>query len=145
MADKSKIEWTDSSWSPITGCTPVSDGCTNCYAARMVKRFPHLHGADDCDHGCTTPHPRPFSKVAFHSERLDVPLRWKKPRRVFVCSMGDLFHEDVEVQTYLDIFRNMSSTKRHTFIVLTKRPERMKRIIEMMADPDFLGDVLPNL
>ena len=125
MAGKSKDRWWDESFNPVTGCTPISEGCRNCWAARMVKRFPQLHGADDCDHGCTTPHPRPFSKIKFHPPRLDQPLRWKKPRRVFVCSMGDLFHEDVPGEWVDMVIGATRLTPQHIFMVLTKRPERM--------------------
>ena len=78
MADNTKIEWCDATWNPVTGCTPVSEGCKNCYAARMAKRFPAAHGDE-------------FSRIVYHCDRMDQPLRWKKPRRIFVCSMGDLF------------------------------------------------------
>ena len=129
MAGKSKDRWWDESFNPVTGCTPISEGCRNCWAARMVKRFPQLHGADDCDHGCTTPHPRPFSKIKFHPPRLDQPLRWKRPRRIFVCSMGDLFHEDVKEEWIDHVIGKIYSAPRHTFMVLTKRPKRMCKYV----------------
>lgn len=132
MADKSKIEWTDATWNPITGCAPVSEGCANCYAARMMERFPALHGADDCGQGCCTPHPRPFSKVNFHPDRLDQPLRWRKPRRIFVCSMGDLFHEDVPDQWRNAVFCSMSKAEQHTYLLLTKRIENARRFFSYL-------------
>jgi len=114
---KSKIEWTDRVWNPITGCTKVSPGCQNCYAERMSKR---LAGR------CGYPKDEPF-KVTMHEDRLQEPLRWTKPSRVFVCSMSDLFHQDVPDSFIEEIFAIMSVAQQHTFLVLTKRPERMKK------------------
>ena len=88
-----KIEWATETWNPVTGCTPISEGCANCYAKRMSKR---LAGR------CGYPADDPF-RVTLHPERLDEPLKWKKPRRVFVCSMGDLFHPDVPFHSRLGI------------------------------------------
>jgi protein gp37 len=139
MADKSKIEWCDATWNPITGCTPVSPACDHCYAKRMYERFSRGD--------VLVP---PFSDVTFHPDRLDQPLRWKKPRRIFVCSMGDLFHEDVKDEWLARIFNVMCSAttecgKRHehepecwtgdshTFMLLTKRPERMKWVMENIS------------
>ena len=111
---KTKIEWTEYSWNPVTGCSPVSEGCQNCYARRMAKR---LAGR------CGYPKNNPF-QVTLHPKQLWEPLKWKKPRRVFVCSMSDLFHENVFLETIADIWRTMWKCQRHTFIILTKRPER---------------------
>ena len=115
MGDKTKIPWTDATWNPVTGCTPVSSACDHCYAARMIGRGLPKMG-----------HEGPFSHVQFHPSRLDQPLRWKKPRRIFVCSMGDLFHEQVAMAWVDDVRRTISKCQQHTFMVLTKRPERMK-------------------
>ena len=112
MADKSKIEWTDATWNPMTGCTPKSAGCDNCYARRMAERF-------KMDFWPT-----------FHMNRLDIPSRWRKPRRVFVCSMSDLFHQQFTDDEIRWIFDEMSLCEQHTFIVLTKRPARMKAWLE---------------
>lgn len=112
MADKTKIEWTDSTWNPITGCTPCSPGCDHCYARRMAERFPQVHGGE-------------FAHVKFHPDRLQQPLHWRKPRRIFVCSMGDLFHPDVPFGWVMRVLRVMAHCPRHTFILLTKRPQRM--------------------
>ena len=117
---KTKIEWTEYSWNPVSGCTPISEGCQNCYAKRMSKR---LAGR------CGYPADDPF-RVTLHPERLDEPLKWKKPRRVFVCSMGDLFHEDVPFGFVDRVFAIMALTKQHTFLVLTKRPIRMRQYID---------------
>ena len=109
------IEWTDEVWNPVTGCTPVSDGCMNCYAKRMSKRHKGRFGYPADDPFRVTPHP----------DRLDQPLKWKKPRKVFVCSMGDLFHDDVSDE-YLDqVFSRILQANHHTFFILTKRPKRM--------------------
>lgn len=122
-----KIEWVKNrdgsqglTWNPVTGCTPISEGCRNCYAQRMSKR---LAGR------CGYPADEPF-KVTLHPDRFDEPLKWKKPRRVFVCSMGDLFHEDVPDEFIYEIWDVMVQSKQHTFLVLTKRPDRMKSFIE---------------
>lgn len=108
MGDKSLIEWTDATWNPVTGCTRVSEGCRNCYMARTVPR----QGLD------------PW-KVVLHPNRLEQPLRWQKPRRIFVNSLSDLFHEDVPDEFIEQVFGIMASCPRHTFQVLTKRPKRM--------------------
>lgn len=120
---RTQIEWTEYSWNPITGCAPVSEGCEHCYAQRMAKRLAGRYGY---------PADEPF-KVNLHLERTTEPLRWKKPRRVFVCSMGDPFHPDVPDE-WLDqifgvmlAFRVLANMPDHTFMVLTKRPARMKR------------------
>lgn len=114
-----KIEWAEETWNPITGCTPISPGCANCYAQRMAKR---LAGR------CGYPADEPF-KVMVHPERLSEPLRWKKPRRVFVCSMGDLFHPDVPFEFIDKVFSIMFCVPKHSFLVLTKRPDRMREYI----------------
>lgn len=114
MAD-TKIEWADKAWNPITGCTPVSEGCEHCYAARMAKR---LAGR------CGYPADRPF-RVTFHTNRLFEPMHWRKARRVFTCSMGDLFHKDVESELREQAYGVMALARHLTFIVLTKRPEQM--------------------
>lgn len=115
-----KIEWTDGgeTWNPITGCSKISPGCQNCYAERMSKRLAGRFGYPKDD---------PF-RVTFHPDRLDQPLKWKKPRKIFVCSMGDLFHEDVKHDWIKEIGRIMYLCPQHAFMVLTKRPERMKEI-----------------
>ena len=119
-----KIEWADAVWNPATGCTKVSAGCANCYAEVMARRFGR-EGFDKDD--------RPLGvfdfRVLIHPDRLDQPLHWRKPRRVFVCSMGDLFHEDVPDSFIYDVLNVAVAAQRHTFMVLTKRPKRMQRIM----------------
>lgn len=114
---KTKIEWTrgddgseGATWNPVTGCTKVSPGCAHCYAERQTERF---HG------------PGSFDKITLHPERLDQPLHWKKPRRVFVNSMSDLFHEDISDEFIAHVFAVMVQCPQCTFQILTKRPSRM--------------------
>lgn len=123
----SKIHWTDKVWNPITGCTPASEGCTHCYAKRMANR---LRGR------CGYPQDEPF-RVTLHPDKLNEPLRWKKPCRVFVCSMGDLFHEDVPNAWIDQVIAQTQRCPQHTFILLTKRPERMAKYFHgLMNDPE---------
>lgn len=124
---KSKIDWTDKVWNPITGCTKISPGCQNCYAERMAKRQAGRNGypADD-----------PF-KVTLHQDRFDMPLRWKKPWKVFVNSMSDLFHPDVPFVFVRAVWAQMATARKHTFQVLTKRPARMKEFFDWMALQEF--------
>lgn len=113
----SRIEWTDVTWNPMTGCTKVSQGCKHCYAERqwprLAKMIPAYAG-------------REFSDVRCHPDRLDQPLHWKRPRKVFVNSMSDLFHPDVPFEFIDQVFAVMALAPQHTFQVLTKRPERMQ-------------------
>jgi protein gp37 len=111
MGDKSKIEWTNATWNPVTGCTKVSPGCDHCYAERITERFSG---------------PGSFAKVVLHEDRLDLPLRWRKARRVFVNSMSDLFHDDVPDLFLTRVFDVMEQATEHTFQVLTKRHARMR-------------------
>lgn len=111
---ETKIEWADVVWNPITGCTPISEGCQNCYARRIAYRLKGRFGYPEND---------PF-RVTFHGERLEEPLKWKKSRRIFVCSMGDLFHENIPFEWINDIFGIIMMVPQHVFMLLTKRPER---------------------
>jgi len=120
---KTKIEWTEYSWNPVTGCTPASEGCKNCYAKRMATRLKGRYGY---------PEDEPF-KVTLHPEKLKEPLKWKKPRRVFVCSMGDLFHEQVPDEYIAKVWEVMNNASQHTFLVLTKRPQRMKDFLARLG------------
>lgn len=125
MSDKSGIEWTDATWNPTTGCTKVSPGCKNCYAKHQA--WPRLAAMKTGVYSG-----RKFEDVQCHPERLDQPLRWKKPRMVFVNSMSDLFHDDVPDEFIYDVFAVMAQCPRHTFQILTKRPARMRAV---MATP----------
>ena len=123
------IEWATHTWNPVTGCSPISEGCENCYAKRMAQR---LRGR------CGYPEDDPF-KVTRHDNRLLQPLKLQTPSRIFVCSMGDLFHEDVP-NDYIDrVFGVMThvSVEHHTFLILTKRPERMRRYISSLDCQDW--------
>lgn len=126
-----KIEWATETWNPIVGCSPVSEGCRNCYAARDGWRLMHSpHQRTRTDYARTvrkTKAGRPVftGKVNVRKHLLDQPLRWKRPRRIFVPSMGDLFHENVPDEVIDQIFAVMALARQHTFIVTTKRPERM--------------------
>lgn len=112
MGYKTAIEWADATWNPVTGCTRVSAGCANCYAERMARRFPDGH-------------PAGFD-VTLRPERLDRPRHWRNPRVVFLCSMGDLFHEKVPEDYVRAVLEVVRGCPRHTFMVLTKRPEAMR-------------------
>ncbi len=122
MSTNTKIEWTDATWNPIVGCTRVSEGCMNCYAERFAARFHERFGGVSrmTEHG-----PRWTGKIVLRPETLGLPLRWRKPRRVFVNSMSDLFHPDVPDDFIDQVFAVMALCPQHTFQVLTKRPERM--------------------
>jgi protein gp37 len=121
MGDKTGIEWTDATWNPVTGCTKVSQGCKHCYAERVFPRAYKWQMV--VSRGVTKP--RQFTDIALHPERLNQPIRWARPRRIFVNSMSDLFHEDIPDSFVVDVFAVMALAPRHTFQVLTKRPERM--------------------
>lgn len=132
MSDQSTIEWTDATWNVVTGCTKVSPGCAHCYIARTPpfrtagRRF--VNGA---------------TGLVFHEERLELPFRWRKPKRVFVNSLSDLFHEDVPPALVGEMFRVMRDTPQHTYQVLTKRPERMAEVLAMA--PLIFALPLPNV
>ncbi|HHW03382.1 MAG TPA: phage Gp37/Gp68 family protein [Thermoanaerobacterales bacterium] len=114
---RTKIEWAEQSWNPVIGCTPVSEGCDNCYARRMAYR---LRGR------CGYPQNEPF-KVTLHEERILEPYYWHKPRRIFVCSMSDLFHPEIPDEFIYRVLLTMQQNPRHTFLLLSKRPERILR------------------
>lgn len=136
MGSTTEIAWTDSTWNPMTGCTPASPGCNACYAkATHDKR----HKAKLAGKKLPPQYLRPFSEVQCFPERLDVPLRWKKPRHVFVCSTGDLFHKDVPFDFIDRVWAVMLLSPRHTYQVLTKRPERM---LEYLRGADLYDRVL---
>lgn len=132
------IEWTDRTWNPVTGCTKVSEGCRHCYAEVMAKRtFGRLYADVPSEHG-EGGHfrTRRFTDVHCHDDRLDAPLHWRKPSRVFVNSMSDLFHPDVPDEFIDRVFAVMALTPQHTYQVLTKRPERMRAYMESRTRPE---------
>lgn len=128
------IEWADVTWNPVTGCDRVSPGCDNCYALTLAKRLKAMGQPGYQNDG----DPRtsgPGFRLTPHPDRLDQPLRWRKPRRVFVNSMSDLFHPDVPPDFLARVYAAMvAASDRHTFQVLTKRPQRMARLLN---DPLF--------
>lgn len=136
MADRTGIEWTDATWNPVVGCSLVSPGCTNCYAmgqaARIVRCSEGLRRASTYDGTVETVKGRPVwtGRVALASEvTLTQPLRWKRPRRIFVNSMGDLFHEDVPDEWIDQVFAVMALSPQHSFQILTKRSARMREYL----------------
>ncbi|MEM9906369.1 MAG: phage Gp37/Gp68 family protein [Cyanobacteria bacterium P01_D01_bin.44] len=118
MSASSKIEWTESTWNPTTGCSKISPGCANCYAERFAERWRGISNH---------PYEQGFDFKIWHS-RLDIPLSWKKPRLIFVNSMSDLFHSEVSNSFIIKTFSVMEKAHWHTFQVLTKRPKRMLEI-----------------
>jgi len=118
MAGHSDIEWTKSTWNPVTGCTKISAGCQNCYAERMARRLKAM-GQSNYRNGF---------EVTCHPRMLDVPKKWKTPQIVFVNSMSDLFHERVPTEFVLDVFGVMKEVDRHVYQVLTKRSERLAEL-----------------
>ena len=136
MAEISKIEWTDSTWNPVTGCTKISPGCKYCYAEVIAERYrgvpnhPYNQGFD----------------MRLWPQRLELPLKWKKPRRIFVNSMSDLFHPYVPDEFIDRVFETMCKASNHQFQVLTKRPERMSEYMESW-DKKFgpLAGKYPNI
>jgi len=126
MATISSIEWTEATWNPVTGCTKISEGCRNCYAARMANRL----------HAMGNPRYVNKFKVTLHHDLLELPLKWKKPRRIFVNSMSDLYHNDVPLDFIKEVFSIMKTAHWHTFQILTKRPERLLEIADQLPWPD---------
>lgn len=134
MADKSTIEWTEATWNPTTGCDRISSGCDNCYALTLAKRLKAMGSAKYQNDG----DPRtsgPGFGVTLHGDVLDVPLRWREPRTVFVNSMSDLFHARVPLDYVRRVFDVMAATPRHTYQVLTKRASRLARLAPQLAWP----------
>ncbi|MGY3393401.1 protein gp37 [Bradyrhizobium sp. USDA 3311] len=157
MADHSDIEWTDATWNPITGCSILSPGCARCYAMKLagtrMRNHPSRRGlTQESKNG-----PVWNGKVRFNDQWLRQPLEWTRPRMIFVCAHGDLFHENVPDEWIDDVFAVMASAPHHTFQVLTKRPDRMRRYVDdgvgrVIArqhrnwhDRDWPGWPLPNV
>lgn len=128
MADHSAIEWTETTWNPTTGCDKVSPGCDHCYAMTLAKRLKGMGQAKYQTDG----DPRtsgPGFGLALHYDALMLPLSWRKPRRIFVNSMSDLFHARVPREFVVRVWDVMARTPQHTYQILTKRPERMNRVV----------------
>ncbi|MBL7106104.1 MAG: phage Gp37/Gp68 family protein [Phycisphaerae bacterium] len=122
MGIDSKIEWTESTWNPVSGCTKISPGCLNCYAERMAKRLKAMG----------QPRYKNGFELTLHPEALKEPYHWKKPRVVFVNSMSDLFHEDIPVEFVQQVFNVMNENSHHTFQILTKRSHRLKELAPLL-------------
>lgn len=115
MSDKSKIEWTEATWNPSTGCTKISAGCLNCYAEKLASRLMAMGNAR---------YSNGFN-ITLHEDLIDLPKKWKSPRMIFVNSMSDLFHDDIPFEFIKRVFRTMENCPQHTFQVLTKRSKRL--------------------
>ncbi len=126
MATKSSIEWTESTWNPLTGCTKVSPGCKHCYAERMSKRLQAMGQSNYRD----------GFRLSLHEHVLGTPLHWKQPQMIFVNSMSDLFHEDVPVDFIQKVFSIMRQANWHTFQVLTKRSARLLELDSQIVWPE---------
>lgn len=135
MAD-SHIEWTDSTWNPVTGCTKISAGCKHCYALRMAKRLQAMG----------QPNYRNGFDLTMHDHMVDLPKRWKKPKRIFVNSMSDLFHTDVPLEFILRVFETMREADWHQYQVLTKRADRLEELDSELpwADQIWMGTSVEN-
>jgi protein gp37 len=125
MADRSAIEWTEATWNPVTGCTQVSPGCAHCYAKTFAERWRGVPGH---------PYEQGF-ELKLWPERLDQPLRWRRPRVIFVNSMSDLFHEEIPEMFIEEVFRVMGEANWHSFQVLTKRHERLLELCDRLPWP----------
>lgn len=125
MGGSSRIEWTNMTWNPVTGCTKVSQGCKHCYAERMAKRLKAM-GVERYRDGF---------KVTLHEDLVNLPKTWRKPRLIFVNSMSDLFHEKVPVEFIQRVFRTMVECEQHVFQVLTKRASRLRDIASCLEWP----------
>jgi protein gp37 len=131
----SDIEWTDATWNPVAGCTIVSPGCTNCYAMRMAARLQAMGMAKYA--GTTRKSGKRnvwTGRVNVDAKALTAPLNWRRPQRIFVNSMSDLFHDGVERHVIAHVWQVMERAHWHTFQILTKRPERM---LELLSEPSF--------
>jgi protein gp37 len=122
MADGSRIEWTEATWNPVTGCSKISPGCKHCYAERLAKRLQAM-GMDRYRNGF---------RVTLQEDVLGLPERWRQPRLVFVNSMSDLFHEDVPAEYISRVFTVMNKCQHHTFQVLTKRSNRLRMLSDAL-------------
>ena len=138
---ETQIEWTDSTWNPVAGCSIVTAGCTNCYAMEMAKRLEAMGVEKYVGLTRKTGRRTIWNGVVREDKAaLTIPHRWRKPRKIFVNSMSDLFHEQVSDAFILDVWRVMRETPHHNYQILTKRPERMAELVAAK-----IGEVLPNV
>jgi len=137
MATVTKIEWTEVTWNPVTGCTKLTQGCKHCYAERMAKRL-HAMGAPRYANGF---------KLTLQEDLIDLPRSWRRPKLVFVNSMSDLFQEDVPVEFIRRVFETMAACPQHTFQVLTKRSERLTELASTLPwrNNIWIGVSIENL
>ena len=136
MAFDSAIEWTESTWNPVTGCTKISPGCAHCYAERMARRLKAMGQPN---------YARGFN-VTLHEAALELPSRWRKPQMIFVNSMSDLFHEDVPTEFILRVFEIMNQADQHVYQALTKRSERLLELNLLLpwAENVWMGVTVEN-
>jgi protein gp37 len=125
MALSSKIEWTEVTWNPVSGCSKISEGCRNCYAERMARRL-HAMGNERYKNGF---------KVTLHHDLLNAPLKWKKAKMIFVNSMSDLFHDKVPLSFIRSVFNTMEKAHWHVFQIVTKRSERLLELSQKLDWP----------
>lgn len=125
MANISSIEWTQATWNPVTGCTPISSGCQNCYAKRLAERLKSMGNANYAN----------GFNLTLHEHMLCRPLEWKRPKRIFVNSMSDLFHEDIPFDFIEAIFDTMKKAYWHTFQILTKRSQNLLKLSSLLNWP----------
>lgn len=138
---ETKIEWTDATWNPVAGCTIMSSGCKNCYAMKLAARLEAM-GVDKYAGLTRKSGRRTIWKGIIREDRqaLSIPLKWKKPRKIFVNSMSDLFHEQISDSFVKEVWRVMRNTPRHNYQILTKRPDRMAEFVKTK-----IKEVLPNV
>jgi protein gp37 len=135
MADKSRIEWTDATWNPTTGCDQVSPGCDHCYAKELAARL-KAAGSRRYQNDGNPVTSGPGFGLTLHPETLDLPRRWTRPRRIFVNSMSDLFHERIPFDFLREVFRVMEDTPQHTYQILTKRATHLTRLASRLPWPE---------
>jgi len=136
MPGTSAIEWTESTWNPVTGCSKVSPGCAHCYAETFAERWRGIPGH---------PYEQGFD-LRLWPARVEQPLRWRRPRMIFVNSMSDLFHEEIPFDFLCDIFDVMVAAEQHTFQILTKRHERLRELAPLLPWPPnvWMGVTIEN-
>ena len=145
MSDKTGIQWTQATWNPVIGCAKVSAGCKNCYAEKQGYRISQMSPKAGYLDVINTDSKKWNGRAKFMPERLDQPIRWQKPRTIFVNSMSDLFHEDVTFDQIAAVFGVMGATPQHTYQILTKRPQRMKEFFKWLrTKASVRGDKSPR-